>query len=80
VAKYRFVGGKLMLVEGVEPSDKAIGPSALHFFREGWYEHIGDDPIYVSSMDQLKRECSARGETSLYERETSYGTKPKRWV
>lgn len=36
------------------------------FFKEGWYEHIDFDPIYISSMKQLKDETSKRGQTSVY--------------
>lgn len=56
-----------------------FGRPALHFFRKGIYENIGPDPIEISSMDQLKRECDKHGVTSHYERDTSHGTKPKRW-
>ena len=79
-SKYRFVKGELVLVEGEELPDKPLGALAVHTFHEGWYEHIGDDPIYIESMAQLKRECDKRGETSAYERDTSYFRRSTRWV
>ncbi len=41
-------------------------PTSLIFFHEGWYEHLGPEPVYVKSMDQLKRICEERGLTSRY--------------
>lgn len=36
------------------------------FFKEGWYEHIDHEPLYIKSMKQLKHECAIRGHTSVY--------------
>lgn len=35
-------------------------------FKEGWYEHIAKDPIYIKSMKQLKSECKKHGVSSIY--------------
>lgn len=40
-----------------------------HRFREGWYEHIAEEPIYIRSKKQLKEECRQRGLTSIYAEE-----------
>ena len=45
---------------------REIGVGRYIPFKEGWYEHIAKDPIYISSMRQLKRECADRGLTSIY--------------
>lgn len=37
-----------------------------HPFPEGWWEHLGPEPVYVSSKKQLKRECEERGLYSRY--------------
>lgn len=41
-------------------------PTTLIFFHEGWYEHLGPEPVYVKNMNQLKRICEERGLTSRY--------------
>lgn len=81
MAHSKFRNGKWI---GEEPSDKLdltkpFG-GALHTFHEGWYEHVGDDPIYIDSMSKLKEECDKRGETSAYERDTSYFNRSRRWI
>ena len=47
------------------------GRPALIFFKEGWYEHIGEDPLYISSMQQLRDQCAANGVYSEYAEDSS---------
>ena len=37
-----------------------------HPFREGWYEHLELEPVYIKSRRQLVQECRKRGLTSHY--------------
>jgi hypothetical protein len=48
-------------------------PSApkLIFFKEGIYEHIQENPVYISSMQQLRDECAAHGVRSEYAESSS---------
>jgi hypothetical protein len=32
-----------------------------HIFKEEWYEHIADHPIFIRSKKQLREECEKRG-------------------
>lgn len=41
-------------------------PQALIFFKEGWYEHITTEPLYIKSKDELRRACEEHGVTSVY--------------
>lgn len=50
--------GDLMVVQ--------IGVGRYIPFKEGYYEHIDKNPIYISSMRQLKDECAKRNVTSVY--------------
>lgn len=43
--------------------------SKFHPFKEGWYEHLGLEPVYVKSKRQLREECEQRGLTSEYARD-----------
>lgn len=54
----------------------------LQFFREGWQEHITEDPIYVSSMRQLREECNKRESRSTYDQESGvhYDRGSHRWI
>lgn len=36
-------------------------PSSVHIFKEEWYEHIDENPIFIKSKKQLKEECEKRG-------------------
>lgn len=40
--------------------------AAVHIFREGFFEHIAAEPIYIKSMKQLKEETRSRGLVSHY--------------
>lgn len=35
--------------------------STGHIFKEEWYEHIADRPIFIESKKQLRHECEKRG-------------------
>lgn len=35
-------------------------------FHEGWYEHLGPKPIYVTSKRQLRGICDKNGKGSVY--------------
>ena len=35
-------------------------------FREGWYEHISKDPVYISSKRKLLDECKKHGMCSPF--------------
>lgn len=37
-----------------------------HIFKEGWYEHLASEPIYITSKKQLKQECKERNLFSEY--------------
>lgn len=39
---------------------------AIHIFKEGFYEHIAPEPIYVKSKKQLREETRSRGCISDY--------------
>lgn len=59
------IDGKLVPAEQVEQLS-IDGTPAVHIFREGWFEHITDKPIYIKSMRQLKEETRSRGLVSHY--------------
>lgn len=42
------------------------GDTNYHPFREGWYEHIALEPVYIKNKKQLVHECRKRGLTSHY--------------
>jgi hypothetical protein len=43
-------------------ADKAgKGAPAVIIFKEEWYEHIADHPIFIRSKKQLREECEKRG-------------------
>lgn len=62
--------------------DQDFNMPRLQFFHEGWQEHIAEDPIYVSSMRQLREECDKRDCRSTYDQESGvhYDRGRKRWV
>ena len=35
-------------------------------FKEGWYENIAKDPIYITSKRQLRTECDKHDVGSVY--------------
>lgn len=39
-------------------------------FKEGWYEHLGPKPIYISSMKQLREVAKENGVYSHYAEDT----------
>jgi len=43
-----------------------ISPPSNHFFREGWYEHLGIKPEYITSRRQLIDACKRANVTSTY--------------
>ncbi len=52
------------------PMEKVFLQGAkFHPFKEGWYEHIDSEPIYISSKKQLREETEKRGQTSEYARD-----------
>jgi hypothetical protein len=61
----------------------APGYHSVILFREGVYEHMQDPwerPIEVTSPQQLRDECEARGLTSKYLRDGIWRTKSNRWI
>ena len=36
---------------------QVLKPSKVILFREGYYDHIGPDPIYCKSMKELREAC-----------------------
>lgn len=62
---YKHVDGKLVEVTDVKTSNnKASGrykSPAVVIFKEEWYEHIADHPIFITSKKQLREECEKRG-------------------
>jgi len=46
--------------------DFSRGGGSFHPFREGWYEHIAPQPLYISSMKDLERKCDEHGVVSKY--------------
>lgn len=52
-------------------------------FHEGWYEHIANDPVYITSAQQLADVARQNGNRSLYMKEmgTLWNVKPdNRWI
>lgn len=43
-----------------------ITGSTFHAFPSGWWEHIAQKPLYVSSKRQLKEECDKHGVYAKY--------------
>lgn len=41
-------------------------PSAVHIFKEGFYEHVAEQPIYFRNKKDLKSFCKERGLTMDY--------------
>lgn len=33
----------------------------VSIFKPDWYEHIAENPIYITSKKQLRQECESRG-------------------
>ena len=52
-----------------KPMENQITTGKAILFKEGWYENIDADPMYISSMRQLKYECEKRNLTSVYAHE-----------
>jgi hypothetical protein len=51
-------------------------------FHEGIYENVADDPMYISSAQQLVDECRKRNNTSQYMADMGgmFGAKENRWI
>lgn len=49
--------------------EKVVSSPKVHRFKEGWYEHIDKEPIYISSKKQLREETEKRGQYSEYARD-----------
>lgn len=56
--KYDSNLDKVVEVTDVRTSNKA---PAVVIFKEEWYEHIDDQPIFITSKKQLRAECEQRG-------------------
>lgn len=50
-------------------SERLISLPTPILFREGWYNDIDTEPMYISSKKQLRDECRKRGLTSIYAEE-----------
>lgn len=46
---------ELTVINTVKPAPSVI------IFKEEWYEHIDEHPIFITSKKQLRRECEQRG-------------------
>ena len=58
IFKYDKGLGKMVEVTGVKAENKS---PAVIIFKEEWYEHIDENPIFIKNKKQLKRECETRG-------------------
>lgn len=38
-------------------AEQQLSAPPSYMFKEGWWEHIGPEPIYVKSKSQLRDEC-----------------------
>lgn len=45
---------------------KVIKKARTTIFREGWYEHLSIEPIYISSKRKLLDECKRNDVSSTY--------------
>ena len=55
---FRYNGTKM--VEVTETETGKTSPAVI-LFKEEWYEHIAENPIYITSKKQLRYECETRG-------------------
>ena len=46
---------ELTVIKTVKPAPAVI------IFKEEWYEHIAENPIFIKSKKQLREECDKRG-------------------
>lgn len=46
--------------------NRLISAAPYHKFKEGYWEHLDAEPIYIKSKRQLKEECVKRGFHSDY--------------
>ncbi len=51
---------------GEEMKKQFSTPHVYHSFREGYFENIDINPLYISSKKQLRHECEKRGVSSHY--------------
>lgn len=60
---YRCDKGKMVEITSAEEykMECAKKGSTSHIFKEEWYEHIADHPIFITSKKQLREECEKRG-------------------
>lgn len=65
-----------------EPLRRDYAPQRHVTFHEGLYENIADDPIYITSAQQLTNECRERGNSSVYMKDMGglFGAKENRWI
>jgi endonuclease IV len=51
-------------------------------FHEGIYEHVGENPTYIHSAQQLRDECSRNDNRSVYLEDMGglFRTKGNRWI
>lgn len=59
VFKYDVELGKMVEVTDTRRSSGKA--PAVILFKEEWYEHIDENPIFITSKKQLKQECEKRG-------------------
>lgn len=62
IAKY----GEEMVCACGAPMERLVTAAKYRSFREGWWEHLDAEPIYIRSKRQLKEECTKRGFHSEY--------------
>ena len=59
VFKYDVELGKTVEVTDTRRSNGKA--PAVILFKEEWYEHIDENPIFITSKKQLRQECEKRG-------------------
>lgn len=61
---------------------RIYAPSRPVRFRSGWYEHLGPEPVYIESMQQLHDVAEKNGNYSHYAEDMGglFGRKRRVWV
>lgn len=54
------------------------GHGGFTTFREGWYEHIANEPIYCRTPQELREACDANAARSAYLQDSEFKTSPGR--
>lgn len=46
--------------------ERCVASPRVVTFRAGWYEHVGPDPVYCETPQQLQDACNKHGGVSAY--------------